>query len=89
MIVGGHPGAAENDAEFIDLSGQFRSCPKPSAPEKLDFGSTGAYFDGAPLVCGGYDRTTDSFQDLCYKYEVTTNYEKAEQTLLKHANDPH
>ena len=70
MIVGGYPGAAENDAEFIDLSGQGRTCYKPSCPNTLYFAATGAYFDGSPLVCGGWDRTIDRESDLCYRYEV-------------------
>ena len=72
----GHNG---HDVEFVDLSGQLRTCNKPAAfPDNVDWGQVGAFFDGSPIVCGGYENDpANEFRSVCYRYDyrVTfTNY---------------
>ena len=66
------------DVEFLDLSGQGRQCSKPvNYPDNVDGSQVGTYFDGSPIVCGGYDGgSVGEDRDLCYRYdnEVSVTY---------------
>ena len=63
MVVGGNP-TGQGDVEIINLSDDGKSCTKP--PNLVsEYGGTGAYFEGFPLVCGGH---IAGVTDKCYKY---------------------
>ena len=68
MLIGG--GEAVNDVELVDLSGQLRTCDKPSnVPVNMDWGQEGAFFDGQAIVCGGFDGGHVNLeQSSCFKY---------------------
>ena len=69
MVVGGDN--ALNDVEFVDLSGQQRTCNKPAdspGGSTTHHGSTGAYFDGSPIICGAHSST-------CYRYNNNVRIE--------------
>lgn len=66
MVVGGN--GANYDVEVIDLSGQLRTCDKPpKTPSDVALGSTGAFYDGSVIICGGYYAGINS--DKCYRYD--------------------
>ena len=65
MVVGHN----YHDVEFVDLSGQQRTCETvPNLPNaNMDAGSGATYFDNEILVCGGYDwGETNLAIDSCY-----------------------
>ena len=61
MVVGGH--SAAHNVEIIDLNDEEGNC-EDAADYPVRARSTGIYFDGYPLVCGGSDNATNN----CYKY---------------------
>ena len=74
MVVGGYNNPARNDVELVDLSGRLRQCSKPvNYPYDVDDGSIGTFFDGRPLVCGGFDRDTQVYSDSCHRYDFQSN----------------
>ena len=69
-MVGGWPGT---DMEFVDISGQRRTCDKPSdyPNSAATEGQKGAFFDGSPLMCGGISFALEepAITDLCHRYD--------------------
>ena len=58
---------AYTDVEVINLSGDGKTCAKPSN-YPFDYGQTGIFFDGYPMVCGG--KGNSDWKTDCYKYNV-------------------
>ena len=69
MVVGGFNQAAYQDVEVISLDGSGQTCAKPIDFPGPQYGMTGTYFDGSPIVCGG-----NQFQSECYKYNVQVKF---------------
>ena len=65
MVVGGE--FTGGDVEIVDLSGDRKTCIKPSN-HNYDWGALGMYFDGFATVCGGYGGTSN-----CYRYNINSN----------------
>ena len=80
MVVGGWPMSVFADVEVINLSGDGKTCAKPpNAP--INMGGTGAYYDGYPIVCVGFDNGFAP-QTTCNKYSVQVRYEDIVQQYL-------
>lgn len=73
MVVGGvgSSSSAFNDVEFIDLSGQGRTCRKPEDFPGARQGSVGTYIQERALVCGGYFYIGGGiYTSECYYYNT-------------------
>ena len=71
MVVGGYGTNAYNDVEFVDLSGNNRTCRAVSDYEEAKYCSIGTFIDDKILVCGGTatgDAQPSEFQDSCFNY---------------------
>ena len=67
MVVGGWD--AEYDVEIVDLSGRNATCRKP-ADIPIKYASTGMYFDGRVMVCGGkVNSSTTTQTQECYQFD--------------------
>ena len=68
MVVSGWSTETAHDVEVINLSGDGKTCAKPQDIPS-SFGSSGMYFKGYPMVCGGVDVVT-GWDSECYQYHV-------------------
>ena len=54
---------------ILDGGGAPTPCPKPADFPHVIHSATGAYVDGAVLVCAGFDDDTFEYSSACYAYD--------------------
>ena len=76
MIVCGYNNAGMfQDVEIISLDGSGEECMNPIDSPVGNFGMSGVYFDGHPIICGGLESGVGARAD-CYKYNSQVSAKK-------------
>jgi len=68
IVAGNSPLATTNAVGFVNLETYPSTCqPLPNYPLTA-YGLGGIFYDGSPLVCGGYTPSpSNTINDICYK----------------------